>query len=137
MLKDGRKDGSTLFNEQQHILYGVGNMVKDYQKNIFYMHHPTGRISHTTALVCGALVGTRNSSMGPSGGIDLLSYAPLFYLAGRKCFFNDARNTFCLLLYGFRHMVKDHQDSERGNPLPQNGIVFPIRSKGSFIYIIP
>ena len=31
--------------------------------------------------------------------------------------FNDALNTFYLRLYGIRHMVKDHSDSERGNPL--------------------
>ena len=30
--------------------------------------------------------------------------------------FNDALNTFYLRLYGARHMVKDHSDSERGNP---------------------
>ena len=29
----------------------------------FYMHHPTDRIAHSTS--CGALGGTRNSSMGP------------------------------------------------------------------------
>ena len=29
--------------------------------------------------------------------------------------FNDALNTFYLQLYGVRHMVKDHSDSERGN----------------------
>ena len=29
--------------------------------------------------------------------------------------FNDALNTFYLRLYGVRHMVKDHSDSERGN----------------------
>ena len=29
--------------------------------------------------------------------------------------FNDAFNTFNLRLYGVRHMVKDHSDSERGN----------------------
>ena len=28
--------------------------------------------------------------------------------------FNDALNTFYLRLYGVRHMVKDHTDSERG-----------------------
>ena len=34
---------------------------------------------------------------------------------GRKCLFNDALNTFFnLRLYGVRHMVKDHSDSERG-----------------------
>ena len=51
--------------------------------------------------------------------------------------FNDALNTFYLRLYGIRHMVKDHSDSERGNLLPPHGLLFPISSKGSFICIIP
>ena len=29
-------------------------------------------------------------------------------------------------------MVKDHSDSERGNPLPPHGLLFPISSKGYF-----
>ena len=58
---------------------------------------------------------------------------------GRKegnILFNDALNTFYLRLYGVRHMVKDHTDSERRNPLPSHGLLFPINSKGSFICII-
>ena len=51
--------------------------------------------------------------------------------------FNDALNTFYLRLYGVRHMVKDHSDSERGNPLPPHRLLFPISTKGSFICIIP
>ena len=31
----------------------------------------------------------------------------------RNVLFNDALNTFYLWLYGVRHMVKDHSDSER------------------------
>ena len=38
--------------------------------------------------------------------------------------FNDALNTFYLWLYGVRHMVKDHSDSERGNPLPPHRLLF-------------
>ena len=59
---------------------------------------------------------------------------------GRKegnVLFNDALNTFYLRLYGVRHMVKDHSDSEKGNPLPSHGLLFPISSKGSFICTIP
>ena len=37
---------------------------------------------------------------------------------------NDALNTFYLWLNGKRHMVKDQ-------PLPPDGILFPISSKGS------
>ena len=38
--------------------------------------------------------------------------------------FNNTLNTFYLRLYGVRHMVKDHSDSERGNPLPPHGLIF-------------
>ena len=31
-------------------------------------------------------------------------------------------------------MVKDHSDSERGNPLPPHGLLFPINSKGYMHY---
>ena len=51
--------------------------------------------------------------------------------------FNDALNTFYLWLYGVGNMVKDHSDSERGNPLLPHRLFFPIGSKGSFICIIP
>ena len=51
--------------------------------------------------------------------------------------FNDALNTFYLRLYGVRHMVTDHSDSERENPLPPHGLLFSINSKGSFICTIP
>ena len=51
--------------------------------------------------------------------------------------FNDALKTFDLRLYGVGHMVKDHSDSERENPLPPHGLLFPISSKGSFICTIP
>ena len=51
--------------------------------------------------------------------------------------FNDALNTFYLRLYGVRHMVKDHSDSEKGNPLPTHRLLFPISSKGYFICTIP
>ena len=59
---------------------------------------------------------------------------------GRKegnVLFNDALNTFYLRLCGVGHMVKDHSDSERGNPLLPHRLLFPINSKGSFICIIP
>ena len=53
-------------------------------------------------------------------------------LEGRKegnVLFNDALNTFYLRLYGARHMVKDHSVSERGNPLPPHGLLFPITAR--------
>ena len=49
-------------------------------------------------------------------------------------FFNDTLNTFYLRLNGLRHMVKDQAASERGNLLPPHWLLFPISSKGSFIY---
>ena len=55
----------------------------------------------------------------------------------RNVLFNDALNTFYLRLYGVRHMVKDHSDSEEGNPLPPHRLLLSINSKGSFICTIP
>ena len=55
----------------------------------------------------------------------------------RNVLFNNTLNTFYIRLYGIGHMVKDHSDSERGNLLPPHGLLFPISSKGSFIWIIP
>ena len=34
-------------------------------------------------------------------------------------------------------MVKDHSDSERGNPLMPHGLLFPISSKGFFYMHLP
>ena len=56
---------------------------------------------------------------------------------GGNVLFNDALNQFYLRLYGVGPMVKDHSDSERGNPLPPHRLLFPISSKGSFICTIP
>ena len=55
----------------------------------------------------------------------------------RNVLFNDALNTFYLRLYGVRLMVKDHSDSEKGNPLPPHRLLLSINSKGSFICTIP
>ena len=46
--------------------------------------------------------------------------------------FNDAFNTFFLRLYDVWHMVKDHSNSERENPVPPHGLLFPINSKVFF-----
>ena len=51
--------------------------------------------------------------------------------------FYDTLNTFYLWLYGVRHMVMDHSDSEKGYLLLQHRLLFPISSKGSFTCIIP
>ena len=46
--------------------------------------------------------------------------------------FNDTLSTFYLRLYGVRHMVTDHSDSERENLLLPHGLLFLI----SFCYTI-
>ena len=82
---------------------------------------------------------------GSSCGWSLLSVnindtsRPVFYQERKEgnVLFNDALKTFYLRLYGVRHMVKDHSDSEKGNPLPPHRLLFPISSKDSFICTIP
>ena len=60
--------------------------------------------------------------------IALVHLGPIYPLVLRvpHVLFQDTLNTFYLRLYGVRHMVKDHSDSQRGNqPLP-HGILFPV-----------
>ena len=57
---------------------------------------------------------------------------PVYTMNELNVLFNDAPNTFCLRLYGVRHMVKDDSDSEKGNLLPPHGLL-----KDSFICTIP
>ena len=56
---------------------------------------------------------------------------------GRKegnVLFNDALNTFYLRLYDIGHMVKEHSDSERGNPLPPHGLLFFIKRERNDLF---
>ena len=46
----------------------------------------------------------------------------ILWKEGRTFLFSDALNIFYLRLYGVRHMVKDHSDSEKGNLLPTYGL---------------
>ena len=78
--------------------------------------------------------------MGKAAGLRSTLVSGGYHCYTRKegnALFNDALNTFYIRLYGVGHMVKDHSDSERGNPLPPHGLLFPINSKGSFICTIP
>ena len=57
-------------------------------------------------------------------------------MKGRKeMFYLTTHSTH--FIYGVSHMVKDHSDSDKGNPLPPHRLLFPINSKGSFICTIP
>ena len=58
-------------------------------------------------------------------------------LKGRKEIFYLTMHIIYLRLCGTRHIGKDHSDSERGDPLPPHGLLFPVSSKGSFICTIP
>ena len=45
----------------------------------------------------------------------------------KEMFYITTHSTYFILrFYGVVHMVKDHSDSERGNPLPPHGLLFPI-----------
>ena len=60
-------------------------------------------------------------------------------LEGRKNFFYLTTHSthFYLHLYGIRHMIMDHSDSKRGNPLLPHGLFFLISNKGYVVCIIP
>ena len=64
-----------------------------------------------------------------------------------KCLMGREREMFYLtthsthFIYGYMAsyiiMVKEHSDSEKGNPLPPHRLFLSINSKGSFICTIP
>ena len=54
------------------------------------------------------------------------------FVCSVMCFYSTTHSTH--FIYGY--MAKDHSDSERGKPLPPHGLLFPNRSKGSFICTI-
>ena len=47
----------------------------------------------------------------------------------RNVLFNDALNTFYLRLYGVRHMVKDHSDSEKGTSCRHIGYSYRLTAR--------
>ena len=68
-----------------------------------------------------------------SGKSEILKF--VMAVLGKKegnVLFNDKLNTFYLRLYCVGHMVKDHSDSKRENPLLPPGLLFQISSKASF-----
>ena len=63
-------------------------------------------------------------------GVCLCGRKEMFYLTTHSTHFS----------YGYMAsdiMVKDHSDSEKGNPLPPHRLLLSINSKGSFICTIP
>ena len=102
------------------------------------MHHPTDRIAHNTTIVTPVVEHWLEQELAQHILFTVIWHQT--YGKGRKegnVLFNDALNTFYLRLYEVGHMVKDHSDSERENPLLPHTLLFPISSKGSFICIIP
>ena len=67
-----------------------------------------------------------------------LSFSNNLYIIRKEgnVLFNDALNTFYLRLYGVGHMVKDHSDSERGNPQPPHRLFYMHHPTNIYIYIL-
>ena len=53
----------------------------------------------------------------------------------KEMFYLTTHSTHFIYGYMASDMVKDHSHSERVNPLPPHGLLFPISSKGYFICI--
>ena len=116
-----------LYQTNAHIHIACVN-IKKIKRNMCFVPVNNGVSNHNDKLKLSY----------PNGGSLLNPKRPV--ILGRKegnALFNDALNTFYVRLYGVRHMIKDHSDSEKGNPLPPYRLLFPISSKGSFICTIP
>ena len=57
------------------------------------------------------------------------NFDTLVMIGRKEMFYLTTHSThFILRLYDVGHMVKDHSDSKRGNPLPPHGLLFLINS---------
>ena len=78
------------------------------------MGYLTDRIVHTMVFITPVLAGMRNSYITELKVTDPKTYHTMNgRKEGGKCLFNDKLNTFYLQLYGIKHMVKNHSDSDR------------------------
>ena len=92
----------------------------------------------------GALAGTRNGCTMSDGSDDHHSVSRRSYISftvmvqeRKEVFYLTTHSTHLVTVIWRRTYGKDHSHSERENPLPPHGLLFPISSKGSFICTIP
>ena len=80
-------------------------------------------------MVCGRRLPTSfNGTLGGGGGCITTNRK------GKGMYYLTTHSTHFIYDYMASDIiVKDHLDSERGNPLPPHGLLFPISSKGSLI----
>ena len=125
----------------------LAKILQEKESAICYDDNDNSTLAHPRMVTSGidvscVLIEVNNTPDKLSTGLNLVSRLALIthMNQGRKegnVLFNDALNTFYLRLYGFRDMVKEHSDSEKGNPLPPHRLLLSINSKGSFICTIP
>ena len=117
------------------------------------MHRPTDRITHTTAFVTPIVEHWLEREIAQSHALShcyfnfyaaisnrytviFIHRFPFTYTCiGRKeMFYLTTHSTNFIMLYGVEHMVKNHSDSERRNPMPPHRVHFSICNKEYFIY---
>ena len=74
---------------------------------------------------------------GGGGGGCVCRVPNMFHQREREMFYLMTHLTHFIYGSMASDMVKDHSDSEKGNPLPPHRLLLSINSKGSFICIIP
>ena len=105
-----------------HFTNGIQlSLVKQLPNTIYW--HQNNRITHVNAYLTWW---TRNGFIGINR-----HYKINMTEQEGNVLFNDALNTFYLRLYGIRDIIKDHSDSEKGNPLLPHRLLFLISSKGA------
>ena len=102
---------------------------KEGRKEMFYL------MTHSAHFIHGCMEGRKEGNVLFNDTLGTL-YSWLYGRKEGNVLFNDTLGTLYSWLY-FRHVVKDHSDSEKGNLLLPHGLLFLINSKGSFICIIP
>ena len=109
------------------------------------------RIAHTTAFVTPVVehwleqeiaqfehnIGTKYSSTVDHPLMMQWVIRSILHNGEREMFYLTTHSTHFIYGYMASDMVKDHSDSEKGNPLSPHRLLLSINSKGSFICAIP
>ena len=130
------------YRERGNPLLPHGLLFPISSKGSFYMHHPTDRITHTTAFVTPVMEHWLEREIAQwvhpmnDRSDDPSHHERTLYLwamsrspggkEGRKGMFYLTTHLthFYLRVYGIRHMVKDHSNREKGNPLPPHRLFY-------------
>ena len=96
----------------------------------------TDRITHTTAFVTPVVEYLKEMFLCKHALGQHILFMVIWKQASKQIFYLTTHSTHFIYDYIASDMIYDLSNSERGNPLPPHGLLFPINNKGYLICVI-